>query len=138
MCTQSVSFLFLFLWIGTLKICDFSMSGRGIEWTEDETGGGGMQSFYYSAPEVLEEGSDVNNTSFSSEADVWSVGCIFAELFLKRPLFCGESYAQQVMLWQGVQGPFLMCMYVCARMMLAPPPALHIFPSLSSYMHAHS
>ena len=30
--------------------------------------------------------------------DVWSAGCIFAELFLGRPLFCGEDGAQQLQL----------------------------------------
>lgn len=29
-------------------------------------------------------------------ADVWSVGCVFAELLLGRPLFCGESSVDQL------------------------------------------
>ncbi|XP_061662093.1 cyclin-dependent kinase 6-like isoform X2 [Syngnathoides biaculeatus] len=46
----------------------------------------------YRAPEVL------LNTWYESAVDVWSAGCIFAELFLLKPLFRGTSEAQQLKL----------------------------------------
>lgn len=30
--------------------------------------------------------------------DVWSVGCIFAELMLRRPFFPGDNYLDQLMI----------------------------------------
>ncbi|KAL0429366.1 UNVERIFIED_CONTAM: Cell division control protein 2 [Sesamum radiatum] len=37
----------------------------------------------YRAPEIL------LGTHYSSAVDMWSVGCTFAEMVMKRPLFCG-------------------------------------------------
>ncbi|XP_061604587.1 cyclin-dependent kinase 4 isoform X2 [Phyllopteryx taeniolatus] len=45
---------------------------------------------WYRAPEVL------LNSVYMSSVDVWSAGCIFAELFLLKPLFKGFSEAQQL------------------------------------------
>ncbi|XP_051572540.1 cyclin-dependent kinase 4 isoform X1 [Myxocyprinus asiaticus] len=45
---------------------------------------------WYRAPEVL------LHSSYMSSVDVWSAGCIFAELFLLRPLFCGYTEIQQL------------------------------------------
>merc|ERR1712157_546787 len=36
--------------------------------------------------------------------DVWSVGCIFAELFLRRPLFTGKSDLHQLIVIYEVTG----------------------------------
>jgi serine/threonine protein kinase len=30
--------------------------------------------------------------NYTFAVDIWAVGCIFAELFLKRPLFLGNGY----------------------------------------------
>jgi len=38
--------------------------------------------FFSSAPEIL-----LGATTYSTAVDMWSVGCIFAELLLKEPLF---------------------------------------------------
>lgn len=40
-----------------------------------------MQSRYYRAPEIL------LGLPYDQAADMWSFGCILAELFTKRPLF---------------------------------------------------
>ena len=40
----------------------------------------------YRAPEIL-----LGAAIYSTAVDIWSVGCIFAELFLGRPLFQGDS-----------------------------------------------
>ncbi|XP_019906590.2 cyclin-dependent kinase 6 isoform X4 [Esox lucius] len=43
---------------------------------------------WYRAPEVL------LHSSYMSSVDMWSAGCIFAELFLLKPLFRGDTEAQ--------------------------------------------
>ncbi|XP_030649798.1 cyclin-dependent kinase 6 [Chanos chanos] len=45
---------------------------------------------WYRAPEVL------LHCGYMSSVDLWSAGCIFAELFLLRPLFRGYTEAQQL------------------------------------------
>lgn len=45
---------------------------------------------WYRAPEVLLQ------DSYSTSVDLWSVGCIFAELYLRRPLFCGTGDIHQL------------------------------------------
>lgn len=46
---------------------------------------------WYRAPELI-LGSD----QYSTAIDIWSIGCIFAELFTKRPLFKGDSEIGQL------------------------------------------
>ena len=41
---------------------------------------------YYRAPELI-----FGATEYSFSIDVWSVGCVIAELILGQPLFPGES-----------------------------------------------
>jgi len=41
---------------------------------------------WYRAPELL-----LGSTEYSTPIDVWSIGCIFAEMVTKRPLFTGDS-----------------------------------------------
>ncbi|XP_077210359.1 cell division control protein 2 homolog D-like [Tasmannia lanceolata] len=47
---------------------------------------------WYRAPEVL-----LGATHYSTPVDVWSVGCIFAELVTTRALFQGDSELQQLL-----------------------------------------
>ncbi|MCO5547596.1 hypothetical protein L7F22_001047 [Adiantum nelumboides] len=47
---------------------------------------------WYRAPEVL-----LGATHYSTPVDIWSIGCIFAELAQKKPLFPGNSELQQLM-----------------------------------------
>ncbi|CAF0812417.1 unnamed protein product [Rotaria sordida] len=46
---------------------------------------------WYRAPEVL-----LGASRYSCPVDVWSVGCIFAEMYTKRPLFQGDSEIDQL------------------------------------------
>ena len=59
-----------------------------------------VQSRYYRAPEVALE------LSFDSKADVWSLGCVAAELLLGLPLFPSSSTAHHLYLIDQMLGPF--------------------------------
>jgi serine/threonine protein kinase len=47
---------------------------------------------WYRAPEVL-----LGATHYSTPVDMWSCGCIFAEMAHKSPLFPGDSELQQLL-----------------------------------------
>lgn len=49
-----------------------------------------LQSRYYRAPEI------VLGLPFSEAIDMWSLGCVIAELFLGWPLYPGSSEYDQV------------------------------------------
>lgn len=79
-----------------LKICDFGLA-RGLEET-------GMLTEYvvtrwYRAPEIM-----LSCQEYSKAVDVWSVGCIFAELVGRRPLFAGDDYIHQLQMITDVLG----------------------------------
>ena len=46
---------------------------------------------WYRAPEVL-----LGSPRYSCPIDIWSIGCIFAEMVTKRPLFHGDSEIDQL------------------------------------------
>lgn len=54
---------------------------------------------WYRAPELL-----LGVHEYSTQVDIWSIGCIFAELFLKRPLFKGDVEIEQIYKIFGVLG----------------------------------
>ena len=41
---------------------------------------------WYRAPEIL-----LGTKTYSTPVDIWSIGCIFAEMINHRPLFPGDS-----------------------------------------------
>ncbi|KAK5601802.1 Cyclin-dependent kinase 4 [Crenichthys baileyi] len=45
---------------------------------------------WYRPPEVLLQ------SCYATPVDIWSTGCIFAEMFRRKPLFCGESEMDQL------------------------------------------
>lgn len=45
---------------------------------------------WYRSPEVL------LGQSYATPVDIWSIGCIMAELFMLKPLFCGTSEGDQL------------------------------------------
>jgi tRNA A-37 threonylcarbamoyl transferase component Bud32 len=79
-----------------LKICDFGLA-RGIyDESTDLKGGSLLLTEYvvtrwYRAPEIM-----LACHEYSKPIDVWSVGCIFAELLLRKPYFPGDDYIDQV------------------------------------------
>jgi hypothetical protein len=76
----------------TLKVCDFGLARES-----DVSMSTALTEYvvtrWYRAPEVLLSGG-----KYSASIDVWAVGCILAELLLRRPLFPGENYLHQLQL----------------------------------------
>lgn len=83
-----------------LKICDFGLA-RGIRNAADEDPSSASHGTmllteyvvtrWYRAPEIM-----LACHEYSYPIDVWSVGCIFAELILRKPYFPGDDYIDQV------------------------------------------
>lgn len=76
-----------------LKICDFGLS-RGYDSAPDEQVGHLTEyvaTRWYRAPEIM-----LAFRGYTRAIDVWSIGCIFAELMLGRPLFKGKDYVDQL------------------------------------------
>ena len=71
-----------------LKLCDF---GSAKILRPEESNISYICSRYYRAPELI-----FGATSYTSAIDVWSVGCVAAELVLGSPLFPGESGVDQL------------------------------------------
>jgi cyclin-dependent kinase len=46
---------------------------------------------WYRAPEVL-----LGSRHYSTAIDMWSVGCIFAEMAMRSPLFPGDSEIDEI------------------------------------------
>jgi len=69
---------------GDLKLADFGLAraiGIPVRTYTHE-----VVTLWYRAPEIL-----LGAKQYSTPVDIWSVGCIFAELVTKRPLFPGDS-----------------------------------------------
>ncbi|XP_041371365.1 cyclin-dependent kinase 6-like [Gigantopelta aegis] len=72
---------------GQLKLADFGLA-RTYSFQMALTSV--VVTLWYRAPEVLLQGQ------YATPVDLWSCGCIFAELFNRRPLFCGQSDIDQL------------------------------------------
>ncbi|CAN6860125.1 hypothetical protein F2Q70_00003409 [Brassica cretica] len=75
--------------------CDLKIADFGLARTTSETD---LMTEYvvtrwYRAPELL-----LNSSEYTSAIDVWSVGCIFAEIMTREPLFPGKDYVHQLKL----------------------------------------
>ncbi|XP_077301439.1 uncharacterized protein LOC143922034 [Arctopsyche grandis] len=71
---------------GTLKLADF-----GLTRILDSNMTGQAITRWYRPPEML-----LGATSYSFAADLWSVGAVFAEMFLRVPFFGAENDFQQI------------------------------------------
>ncbi|GMK56218.1 hypothetical protein CspeluHIS016_0300580 [Cutaneotrichosporon spelunceum] len=85
-----------------LKICDFGLA-RGFK-----PAGNGVDELrlteyvatrWYRAPEIM-----LSNRRYTTAIDVWSIGCILAELLGSKPVFKGKDYVDQLNLILGVLG----------------------------------
>jgi cell division cycle 2-like len=75
---------------GVVKVCDFGLARRYGDPVGSMTPG--VTTLWYRAPEVL-----LGATTYTTAVDVWSVGCIFAELVLGDALFAGRGELDQLL-----------------------------------------
>ena len=68
---------------------------------------------WYRAPEIL-----LGSKTYSCAVDLWSIGCIFAELINQRPLFPGDSVSPPPLVCTALQR-----LSKSARCTLPPQPA---------------
>jgi cyclin-dependent kinase 2 len=74
---------------GAVKLADFGLArafGLPIKTYTHE-----VVTLWYRAPEIL-----LGSRQYSTPVDIWSVGCIFAEMAQKRPIFAGDSEIDQI------------------------------------------
>lgn len=86
--------------LGVVKICDFGLArkhSRSLSSQEGEEDSVAMTphvvTLWYRSPELLLE-----STSYGFPVDLWSSGCIFAELLTRSPLFPGRTQLHQLQL----------------------------------------
>ncbi|ENN80675.1 hypothetical protein YQE_02909, partial [Dendroctonus ponderosae] len=73
---------------GILKLCDF---GSAKHLVKGELNVSYICSRYYRAPELIFGAID-----YTTRIDVWSAGCVLAELLLGQPIFPGDSGVDQL------------------------------------------
>ena len=72
-----------------LAICDFGL-GRGLNSIYENPLTQYVVTRYYRAPELLCE------SNYGKPIDIWSVGCIFAEMITRAPFFTGDNPQEQL------------------------------------------
>lgn len=87
-----------------LKICDFGLArGVSLPAEKPESTKGPMTEYvatrWYRAPEIM-----LSSSNYSKAIDVWSAGCIFAELLGGKVLFPGKDYVHQMSLIINIVG----------------------------------
>lgn len=76
-----------------LKICDFGLS-RGFDSVPDDNASRLTEyvaTRWYRAPEIM-----LAFRRYNTAIDVWSIGCILAELLMGKPIFKGKDYVDQL------------------------------------------
>merc|ERR1719505_169903 len=83
-----------------LKICDFGLA-RVADPDHDHTGilTEYVATRWYRAPEIM-----LNSKGYTKSIDIWSVGCILAEMLMNKPLFPGKHYLDQLNMILDVLG----------------------------------
>jgi len=84
---------------GTLKLADFGLA-RTFGIPKSNAFINEVVTLWYRAPELL-----VGATNYSTPIDVWSCGCILAEMMTGRALFQGKDVPSQLMAVCSVIGP---------------------------------
>ncbi|KAK9464038.1 mitogen-activated protein kinase [Lipomyces oligophaga] len=83
-----------------LKVCDFGLARSAAESTDNK---GFMTEYvatrWYRAPEIM-----LTFKEYTKAIDMWSVGCILAEMLAEKPLFPGKDYRSQLNLILDVLG----------------------------------
>ncbi|ODV86284.1 hypothetical protein CANARDRAFT_6773 [[Candida] arabinofermentans NRRL YB-2248] len=81
---------------GVLKICDFGLA-RGIsnQFINKNHRSSNITNYvatrWYRAPELI-----LARRNYGKEIDMWAIGCIFGELYGRKPLFIGEDQVHQI------------------------------------------
>lgn len=75
---------------GKLKLADFGLA-RTISYPTANDLTPTVVTLWYRAPEIL-----LGSSHYSFAIDLWSVGCVLAELLLSQPLFQGDNELQQI------------------------------------------
>ncbi|KAJ3674314.1 hypothetical protein LUZ60_004930 [Juncus effusus] len=73
---------------GILKIADFGLANfysPGQQLTSR------VVTLWYRPPELL-----LGSTNYNPSVDLWSVGCVFAEMFIRKPLLQGRTEVEQI------------------------------------------
>jgi len=91
-----------------LKICDFGLAR--LTYPEEQDLLDDMTQYvvtrWYRPPELL-----LSSREYTNAVDMWSVGCILAEMIGRRPLFPGKDYFHQLCLVTDVVGTNKECQY---------------------------
>jgi len=89
-----------------VKICDFGLarvakqkSTDSIEALHNREMTEYVATRWYRAPEIM-----LSWTEYTSAVDIWSVGCVLAELVTLKPLFAGKDYLHQLQLIASIRG----------------------------------
>ena len=72
----------------TLKICDFGCAKHLVKGEQNIAY---ICSRYFRPPELI-----LGCTDYTTQVDVWSIGCVIAELCLNRPIFPGSTSKEQL------------------------------------------
>lgn len=81
----------------TLKLADFGLArafGIPVKNFTHE-----VVTLWYRAPDVL-----MGSKNYSTSVDIWSVGCIFAEIVTRKPLFAGNNEEEQLQKIFSIRG----------------------------------
>jgi mitogen-activated protein kinase 15 len=79
-----------------VKLCDFGLA-RSLAWGDSDHNDCShvltdyVATRWYRAPELL-----LGSTSYTKGVDTWALGCILAEIILRKPLFPGSSTLDQL------------------------------------------
>ncbi|XP_068432466.1 mitogen-activated protein kinase 15 isoform X1 [Clinocottus analis] len=77
-----------------VKLCDFGLA-RSLNQVQEDSGNPALTEYvatrWYRAPEIL-----LGSTRYTKGVDMWSLGCILAEMLLGKALFPGTSTINQI------------------------------------------
>lgn len=79
-----------------LVLCDF---GSAKKLQKNQVSVAYICSRYYRAPELI-----LGEEKYGCEIDIWSIGCVIAEMFLGIPLFAGKNSKDQFLKIMNVLG----------------------------------
>ena len=80
----------------TLKLCDFGCAKHLVK---TESNIAYICSRFYRPPELV-----IGATIYTTQVDVWSMGCVIAELVINKPIFAGKTATDQLLQIMKVLG----------------------------------